>query len=161
PPQLAVFRFAAAAGIRRPQIRRRGSAPALSDLLGGQIPLIWSTPIAVMPFVEQGKVKARGVSTEQRVAILPQVPPIAENALPGFHIDAWLGVAAPANTPPEVVTRLGGAIRAITALSEVEQRMSPLGFRLDYRPAQEIREPHASEHQCYRDVIRAAGIVPN
>jgi tripartite-type tricarboxylate transporter receptor subunit TctC len=60
-----------------------------------------------------------------------------------------------------VVTRLGGAIRAITELSEVEQRMSPLGFRLDYRPAQEFRELIASEHQRYGDVIRAAGIAPN
>jgi tripartite-type tricarboxylate transporter receptor subunit TctC len=161
PHHMAVLLLNAAAGIDIPQISYRGSAPALSDLLGGQIPLIWSTPIAVMPFVEQGKVKALGVSTEQRVAILPQVPTIAQNALPGFHIDAWLGVAAPANTPPEAVTRLGGAIRAITELSEVEQRMSPLGFRLDYRPAQEFRELIAGEHQRYGDVIRAAGIVPN
>jgi tripartite-type tricarboxylate transporter receptor subunit TctC len=161
PHHMAVLLLNAAAGIDIPQISYRGSAPALSDLLGGQIPLIWSTPIAVMPFVEQGKVKALGVSSEKRVAVLPRVPTIAENALPGFHIDAWLGVAAPAHTPPEAVARLEGAIRAITKLPEVERRMSPLGFSLDYHPAQDFRELIASEHERYGQVIRAAGIVPN
>ncbi len=161
PHHMAVLLLNATAGIDIPQISYRGSAPALSDLLGGQIPLIWSTPIAVMPFVEQGKVKALGVSTEKRVAVLPRVPTIAENALPGFHIEAWLGVAAPANAPAEAVTRLQGAIRAVAQLPEVEQRMSPLGFSLDYRPARDFRELIASEHQRYGDLIRATGIEPN
>jgi tripartite-type tricarboxylate transporter receptor subunit TctC len=161
PHHMAVLLMNAAAGIDIPQISYRGSSPALSDLLGGQIPLIWSTPIAVMPFVEQGKVKALGVSTQKRVAVLPQVPTIAENALPGFHIEAWLGVAAPANTPAQAVTRLEEAVRAVARLPEVEQRMSPLGFSLDYHTAQEFRQLIASEHQRYGEVIRAAGIVPN
>jgi tripartite-type tricarboxylate transporter receptor subunit TctC len=161
PHHMAVLLMNAAAGIEIPQVSYRGSAPALSDLLGGQIPLIWSTPVAVMPFVEQGKVKALGVSTAKRVPVLPRVPTIAENALPGFHIEAWLGVAAPANTPAEAVTRLEAAIREATSLPEVEQRMAPLGFSLDYHTAQEFRALIASEHRRYGDLIRAAGIEPS
>ncbi|HEY7246971.1 MAG TPA: tripartite tricarboxylate transporter substrate binding protein [Xanthobacteraceae bacterium] len=161
PHHMAVLLLNAAAGIDIPQVSYRGSAPALSDLLAGQIPLIWSTPTAVMPFVEQAKVKALGVSSEKRVAILPRVPTIEENALPGFHIEAWLGVAAPAGMPAEAVLRLEAAVRDITKLPEVEQRMSPLGFSLDYLPAQKFRDLIASEHQRYGEVIRAAGIMPN
>ena len=64
-------------------------------LLGGQIPLIWATPVAVMPFVEQGKAKVLGVATEQRIPMLPQVPTVAESAVPGFAVNIWLGFAAP------------------------------------------------------------------
>jgi tripartite-type tricarboxylate transporter receptor subunit TctC len=115
----------------------------------------------VMPFVEQGKVKALGVSTRQRLAILPQVPTIAENAVPGFHVEAWLGIAAPAKVPPQTVTRIDQAIREITALPDVQKRMLPLGFNLDYRPSDNFRELIASEHQRYGAIIRGAGILPN
>ena len=158
---VAALMLNAAAGIDIPQVSYRGSAPALSDLLGGQIPLIWATPVAVLPFVEQGKVKALGVSTQQRLAVLPQVPTIAENALPGFHVQAWLGIAAPAKVSPEVVTRIGQAIGEITELADVRKRMAPLGFNLDFRRGDEFRELIASDHQRYGAVIRAAGILPN
>jgi tripartite-type tricarboxylate transporter receptor subunit TctC len=161
PHHVAALMLSSATGIDIPQISYRGSAPALSDLLGGQIPLIWSTPVAVMPFVEQGKVKALGVSTRQRLAILPQVPTIAENAVPGFHVEAWVGIAAPAKVPTQAIARIGQAIREITALPDVQKRMLPLGFNLDYRPSDDFRELIASEHQRYGAIIRAAGILPN
>jgi tripartite-type tricarboxylate transporter receptor subunit TctC len=84
PLHLAAAMLNTGAKINITHIPYRGAAPALNDLLGGQIPLIWATPIAVMPFVEQGKVKALGVATLQRVTMLPQVPTVAENALPGL-----------------------------------------------------------------------------
>jgi tripartite-type tricarboxylate transporter receptor subunit TctC len=74
----------------------RGAAPALNDLLGGQIPLIWASPVAVLPYVEQGKVRMLGVSTQQRDRMLPQVPTISESGVPGFDTENWFGVAAPA-----------------------------------------------------------------
>jgi tripartite-type tricarboxylate transporter receptor subunit TctC len=73
-----------AAKIEIAHVPYRGAAPALNDLLGGQIPLIWALPVAVMPFVEQGKVKALAVSTRQRYPLLPQVPTVDESAVPGF-----------------------------------------------------------------------------
>jgi tripartite-type tricarboxylate transporter receptor subunit TctC len=139
----------------------RGAAPALNDLLGGQIPLIWATPIAVMPFVEQGKVKALGVATPQRVTMLPQVPTVAENALPGFDVNAWLGIAAPARVPPEIVTRVGRAIREISELPGVQERMSTLGFKVDFRSSGKFRELIVSDHHKYGSVIRDAGIQPD
>src|SRR4029077_14733727 len=110
PHHLAAAMLNAAAGIDITHVPYRGTAPALNDLLGGQIPLIWATPNAVIQFVETGKVKALATASAQRIAILPQVPTIAENALPGFDVGVWFAIAAPAKTPRDIVERLGKEI---------------------------------------------------
>jgi tripartite-type tricarboxylate transporter receptor subunit TctC len=161
PHHLAALMLNAAAGIDIAQVSYRGSSPALNDLLGGQIPLIWSTPVAVMGFVEQGKVKALGVSTSQRLPILPNVPTIAENAVPGFSVETWLGLAAPARVPPEVLARLSAALRDIAQMPDVAKRMSPLGMTLVFRDSDEFRTLITSEQQKFGEVLRAAGIEPN
>ena len=133
-------------------------APALNDLLGGQFPLIWATP--VMPFVEQGKAKVLGVATQQRISMLPQVPTVAESAVPGFAVEIWLGIAAPANVPPEVVARVGQAIHEAIELPEVQKRMSTLGLYVDFRNSEQFHELIVREHQKYGTIIREAGIQP-
>ena len=138
----------------------RGAAPALNDLLGGQIPLIWALPVSAMPFVEQGKVKALGVSTQQRFALLPQVPTVAESAVPGFDIDFFYGIAAPAKVQPGVVARVSEAIREITELPEVRERMSTLGMSVDFRNSDQFRDLIATEYQKYGAIVHEAGIQP-
>ena len=161
PHHLAVLMLNAAAGIDITHVPYRGTTPALNDLLSGQVPLMWSTPVGVMQFVEQGKVKTLGVTTPQRVAILPHVATLAENAVPGFELQAWLGIAAPAGVPPDVVARLSQAIREITEMPEVQRRMAAMGQNLDFRNSDEYRERLASDHQKFGAIIRAAGIEPN
>ena len=161
PHHLAVLMLNAAAGIDITHVPYRGTTPALNDLLSGQVPLMWSTPVGVMQFVEQGKVKTLGVTTPQRVAILPHVATLAENAVPGFDLQAWLGIAAPAGVPPDVVARLSQAIREITEMPEVQRRMAAMGQNLDFRNSDEYRERLASDHQKFGAIIRAAGIEPN
>ena len=139
----------------------RGTAPALNDLLGGQIPLIWATPNAVIQFVEAGKVKPLATASLARVAILPRVPTIAESALPGFNVGVWFGIAAPARTPREVVERLAKEIGEITKLPEVQKRLSALGYDLDFAGSDALRDLIASDHKRHGEVIRAAGIAPN
>ena len=160
PHHLAVLMLNAAAGIDITHVPYRGTTPALNDLLSGQVPLMWSTPVGVMQFVEQGKVKTLGVTTPQRVAILPHVATLAENAVPGFDLQAWLGIAAPAGVPPDVVARLSQAIREITEMPEVQRRMAAMGQNLDFRNSDEYRERLASDHQKFGAIIRAAGIEP-
>lgn len=139
----------------------RGAAPALNDLLGAQIPLIWASPVAVMPFVEQGKVKALAVSTQQRDRLLPQVPTVAESGVPGFDTANWFGVAAPAKVRPEVVARLGQAIRDAMESPDVQKRMSALGLNFDFRNSDQFRELIVRDHQKYGAIIREAGIQPD
>jgi len=160
PHHLAVAWLNTAAKIDITHVPYRGTAPALNDFLGGQVPLLWATPVAVMPFVEQGKVKVLGVATQQRIPMLPQVPTISESGVPGFDIDVWLGIAAPARVPPEVVVRVGRAVRETTELPDVQKRMSTLGLILDFRGSDQFRELIVADHQKYGRVIREAGIQP-
>jgi tripartite-type tricarboxylate transporter receptor subunit TctC len=138
----------------------RGAAPALNDLLGGQIPLIWALSVAVTPFVEQGKVKALAVSTQQRFVQLPQVPTIAERAVPGFDINFFYGVAAPANVKPGVVKRIQDAIHEITELPDMRGRMSQLGMSVDFRGSEQFHDLIAAEYRKYGMVAHEAGIEP-
>jgi tripartite-type tricarboxylate transporter receptor subunit TctC len=160
PHHLAAVWLNTAAKIEITHVPYRGAAPALNDLLGGQIPLIWALSVAVMPFVEQGKVKALGVSTQQRFPMLPQVPTLAESAVPGFDVGFFYGIAAPAGMQPGVVARVREAIREITELPDVRARMSTLGMSVDFRNSEQFRDLIAKEYQKYGVVVREAGIQP-
>jgi tripartite-type tricarboxylate transporter receptor subunit TctC len=160
PHHLAAVWLNAAAQIEITHVPYRGAAPALNDLLGGQIPLIWALPVAVMPFAEQGKVKALAVSTLQRFPLLPQVPTVAESAVPGFDVDFFYGIAAPAKVHPGVVSRVRDAIRQITDLPDVRTRMATLGMSVAFRDDEQFRDMIAQEYQKYGAVIRQAGIHP-
>jgi tripartite-type tricarboxylate transporter receptor subunit TctC len=161
PHHLAVAWLNTAAKIDITHVPYRGTAPALNDFLGGQIPLMWATPVAVMPFVEQGKAKVLGAATQERLPMLPQVPTVSESGVPGFDIDVWFGIAAPARVSPEVVARMGQAIRQITELPDVQKRMSTLGLNFDFRNSDQFRELIVRDHQKYGTVIREAGIQPD
>jgi tripartite-type tricarboxylate transporter receptor subunit TctC len=100
PHHLAAAWLNTAAKIDINHVPYRGAALALNDLLGGQIALIWASPIAVMPFVEQGKVKALAVSTSERFPLLPLVPTVAESAVPGFETANWFGLQLRRECPP-------------------------------------------------------------
>jgi tripartite-type tricarboxylate transporter receptor subunit TctC len=160
PHHLAALWLNTAAKIEIAHVPYRGAAPALNDLLGGQIPLIWALSVAVMPFVEQGKVKALAVSTQQRFPLLPQVPTVAESAVPGFNVDFFYGVAAPAKAQPGVVARVREAIREITELPDVRARMSTLGMSVDFRDSEQFGDLIAADYQKYGVVVREAGIQP-
>jgi tripartite-type tricarboxylate transporter receptor subunit TctC len=90
--------------------------------------------------------------------MMPQVPTISESGVPEFDIEVWLGVAAPARVPPQIVARVGQAIRETTELPEVQKRMSTLGLNFDFRSSDQFRELIVSDHQKYGMVIREAGI---
>jgi tripartite-type tricarboxylate transporter receptor subunit TctC len=161
PHHLAAVWLNAAAQIEITHVPYRGAAPALNDLLGGQIPLIWALPVAVMPFAEQGKVKALAVSTKQRFSMMPNVATVAESAVPGFDVNFFFGLAAPAGVPPGVVARLSEAVREISDLPDVRARMSTLGMSVDFRDSEQFRDLIAGEYKKYGEVVRQAGINPN
>jgi tripartite-type tricarboxylate transporter receptor subunit TctC len=161
PHHLAAAWLNTAAKIEITHVPYRGAAPALNDLLGGQIPLIWALSVAVMPFVEQGKVKALGVSTQQRFPLLPQVPTVAESGVPGFDVDFFYGIAAPAKVPSEVVARVGEAVHEITDQPDVRERMSALGMSVEYRDSDQFRKLIAMENEKYGAIVHEAGIHPD
>src|SRR5580693_2061941 len=110
PHHLAVAMLNAAAGIDITHVPYKGTVPALNDLLGGQIPLMWATPNVVIQYVQTGKLKALAVGSPQRVAILPDVPTVAESGVPGFDVSVWFGIAGPAKTPRDIIERVSREI---------------------------------------------------
>ena len=138
----------------------RGTGPGLADFLPGRVPLIWASPIALNTHVEQGKAKPLGVASAKRAAALPDVPTIAESAVPGFDFELWFGVAAPAKTPPEIVARYTKEIEAILALPDVRQRLDKLGFEPAFANSEQFRKIIAQDLARYGKVAKAAGIVP-
>jgi len=161
PHHLALAMLNVAAKIDITHVPYRGTAPALNDLLGGQIPMIWATPNALVQFVESGKVKALGVASPQRIALLPQVPTIAESALRGFDVGVWFGIAAPARTPRELTARVESELAEITRLPDLQKRLTALGYDLAFASGDRFRDLIATDHKRYGTVIREAGITAN
>jgi len=161
PHHLAAAMLNAAAGIDITHVPYKGTAPALNDLLGGQIPLIWATPNVVIQYVESGKVKPLVVGSLQRVAILPNVPTASESGLPGFDVSVWFGIAAPAKTVPDIIERADRAIAEIDKLPDVAQKTAPLGYDLSYLDNRQFADKIAKDHARYGKVIRDAGITPD
>ena len=161
PHHLAAAMLNAAAGIEIVHVPYKGTAPALNDLLGGQIPLIWATANVVMPFIAAGKVKPLAVGSLQRVPILPDVPTVNETVAPGFDVSVWFGVAAPAKTPRDIIERVSREVAAIDQMPEVQKKMAPLGYNLNYADSKSFGEKIAYDHARYGKAIRDAGIKPD
>jgi tripartite-type tricarboxylate transporter receptor subunit TctC len=161
PHHLAVAMLNAAAGIDITHVPYKGTAPALNDLLGGQIPLMWSTPNVVMQYVETGKLKPLAVGSLEREAILPNVPTVNESGFPGFDVSVWFGIAAPAKTPSDIIARDSRAIAEIDAMPEVREKTAPLGYALKYLDSAQFAEKVAHDHARFGKVIGDAGITPD
>lgn len=126
-PHLAGEAFKVAAGVQMQHVPYKGSSPALTDLIGGQVQVMFDSLPSSMPFVKSGALRAVAVTTARRVAALPNVPTIAESGLPGFDISTWYGMWAPAGTPPALLHRLSSEIAAIVRLPEVREQFAGLG----------------------------------
>ena len=157
---LAGEAFRAAAGINIVHIPYKGSAPALADLLGGQVQMTFDAVPVVLPHVKAGKLKALGVATPKRSPLAPEVPTMEENGLPGFAGGTWWGVLAPARTPAAVVERVSKEIAAILRAPDVAQIFNDRGFEaVGNRPA-EFRAFIESETKRWLNVAQGAGIKP-
>jgi tripartite-type tricarboxylate transporter receptor subunit TctC len=115
-------------GIAMTHVPYKGSAPALTDVIAGHIPLMFSDTVPSLPQIKEGKVRALGVSTAIRVPSAPDIPPIAEAGVPGFDAAGWGVIAVPAGTPSEIVGKLRAALDATMALPEIQQQVIMLGM---------------------------------
>lgn len=105
----------------------KGSAPALADLIGGQVQLMFDSMPSAMPFVKSGAIRPLAVTTARRSSALPDVPTVAESGYPGFDISTWYGVWAPAATPTPIVQKISGMIAAIVRTPAVREQFAALG----------------------------------
>lgn len=119
-------------GIKMLHVPYRGSSPAMTDLIGGQIPFTVDTVSAAIPQVRSGKVKAIAVTTAKRSSLLPQVPTVAESGFPAIDMDTWLAVVAPRGLPADVKARLSKALAETMADPETREKLVGVGFEPSY-----------------------------
>ncbi len=124
--------FNAAAGVKLTHVPYRGSAPSMTDLIAGQIPVSFDTVVAALPHLKTGKIRALAVTTAMRSAQLPDVPTLAESGYPGFEMSSWVVLVAPRGLPPEVKARLEQALAAVMANPEVLEKLKTTGFEPHY-----------------------------
>lgn len=147
------------AGIKATHIPYKGSAPALADVMGGQVAYMIETVAATMPLVRSGRLKAFGVSLEKGSALTPGIEPLAVTAkLPGFDVGAWLGLMVPAGTPKPVVDRLATSMETMMQTADMRQRLSSVGLEVDYRRAEDFASDLRDQRARFMDIIRKGNI---
>jgi tripartite-type tricarboxylate transporter receptor subunit TctC len=157
---LAGALFANMTGIKMQHVPYRGTAPALNDLMGGYIQLMFSDMSAALPLINAGKVRALAVTTKHRVSALPDVAPLAETGVPGYDVAAWQGVIAPAQTPEPIQAKLNAEINAIVSGDEIRARLKALGMiPAGTGTIPELQKFLDAEIVRWGQVVRDAGIA--
>jgi tripartite-type tricarboxylate transporter receptor subunit TctC len=137
----------------------RGVAPAMNDLIAGQIDVMFDNLPTAMPMIESGKVIPLGVTTASRVTTLPNVPSIA-TSIPGFELNSWFGIAAPAGTPPPVLNKLAAEIDALLKLDANKERLGKMGAIPVGGTPDEFNRLIRTEQQRFGELVKRAGITP-
>ena len=136
----------------------KGGAPAIADVVGGQLSLSYTAIASGSSFVKAGKLKALGISSLQRSAALPDVPTFIESGVPGFTAESWIALFAPAGTPRPIIDRLQRDVAAVLALPEVRERYSALGLLPGGGTPEQLAAQLKEDYTRWEKVIREAGI---
>jgi tripartite-type tricarboxylate transporter receptor subunit TctC len=156
-PHMSGELLQALTGIKLTHVAYRGSAPAMTDLLGGQIPVMFDNLPGSIQQIKAGRIRALGVTTAKRVEFLPDVPTIGET-VPGYEVSVWYGICAPKGTPPEIVAKLNAAVNAVLANPKLKERFHDLGGEvMPMRPA-EFGHLVADETAKWAKVVKSAGL---
>lgn len=159
--QLAGESFKMAAGIEMQHVPYKGSAPALADLVGGQIQLMFDSMPSAMPFIKSGKLRAIAVTTLGRAQALPELPTIAESGYPGFDISTWYGYWAPKGTPPAIVEKLAAAARAALKKQNIIEQYAGMGAEPVGSTPAEFTTYNQTEMVKWEKIVRASGAKAN
>jgi tripartite-type tricarboxylate transporter receptor subunit TctC len=154
---LVMEMFKADAGLFILHIPYRGGPPAVTDLIAGQVSLMFETGPGVLPHVRAGKLKALAVGSRNRSGALPALPTVAESGLPGFEGVAWVALVAPAGTPRAVIERLNAEMVRIAALPDIRERYAGLGAEASASTPEELGRFTAAEIEKWGKVIRRSG----
>ena len=137
----------------------RGSGPAIQDMLSGQVQLFITTPPSVMQHIQAGKLKGIAVTGKSRHPGLPQVPTTAEAGLPGFELEGWVALFAPAATPVEVINRLAAAAKASVETPEVISKAKAAGLEIRFLPPAALQDLVRAETAGWANTIKSANIT--
>src|ERR1700694_5524907 len=153
---LVAAAFMKAAGVKLQEVPYKGSPPAFTDLLARRIDLFYDSIAAGLPYVQSGQARGIAVLSSKRSPLAPDVPTMSEAGVPGLDVDSWLGIFAPAKTPPAVVAKLRTDIRA--SLPDLKERFEKSGGEVWNQPNDRLDAFVASQNENWTKLIRAAGI---
>ena len=157
PAQLAGELFNSMAGVKMVHVPYKGAAPALADLLGGQVQVMFSTMPPALPHVTAGRLRALAVASLRRSPAAPELPTLDETALPGFEATTWHGVMVPAGTPSAIVAKLHDDIVAVLRTPEIAERLSSQGAEAIGNTPEEFASYIRSETAKWAKVVRESG----
>ena len=163
PSHVSGLYFQRASGTTFQVAQYRGAAPAMHDLMGGHVDLMFDQPPNSLPHVRSGKIKAYAVTAHKRLASAPEIPTVDEAGLPGFHISVWSAMWAPRGTPGPIISKLNSAVVDALANPSVQRRLADLGQEI---PAPDQQTPaalatfQAAEIERWWPIIKDAGIKP-
>jgi tripartite-type tricarboxylate transporter receptor subunit TctC len=157
-PHLAGVAVEKATGAKWEYIPYKGGSQAITDTVAGQAHVLMNGMLATLPFVQSGKLKVLGVSKSTRVALLPDVPTIAEQGVKGFESGTWQGVLMPANTPPAVIDKLSAELTRIIRTPEVRQRLSGQGAEVHTMTPAEFGSFFERERANWAKVVAQGGV---
>ncbi|MBL8381770.1 MAG: tripartite tricarboxylate transporter substrate binding protein [Burkholderiales bacterium] len=155
---LSMELFKVMAGVDLTHVPYKGSAPAVTDLIGGQVQAMFDNMPNVIQHVKGGRLRALAITSPKRAASLPEIPTVDEAGVPGYQVGVWFGVVAPAGTPREAVTRLNAEINRVIALPDVRERFAQAGIEI-VGGAPDTFERHVRDQVAtWSKVVREANI---
>ena len=157
-PHMAGELFAMMSGIKMTNISYKGEQPALTDMLGGQLPMMFSNVAAAMQHVKSGKLRGLAVTSAARIDAAPGLPTVAEAGLPGYETETWLGLIAPSATPRDIVARINAEVLRVMALPDVRDKLLAQGLTLSRSTPDQFAAHIRSEHAKWSKLIKEAGI---
>ena len=155
---LGLAMFMHAAGVQITHVPYRGAAPAVTDLIAGQIDGVVDNPPTVIAHIQAGKLRPLAVAAKERMALLPDVPTAAEAGVPNYEASSWFGIAAPAGTPPAIVARLHKAIADAVRTPAMKERFAKSGAQLIGDTPEHFAAQIRAEYKRWGEIIRAANI---
>jgi tripartite-type tricarboxylate transporter receptor subunit TctC len=158
PTHLTAALFAQAAGLTFVHVSYRGAAPANADLLGGQVKAMFNNPINALPQIKAGSLRALAVTGRERLALLPDVPTVAEQGYPGFEASTWYGLFAPAGVPPALAAKISADAIAALKLPDVQEKLSQQGFDVIAGDPAAFAALLKTELAKWAAVVKAAGL---
>lgn len=157
---LAGEMFENIAQVKLMHIPYRGAGPAMTDLLGGQVSMMFATAAAVAPHIASGKLRAIAVTTPERSPALKGIPTIAET-VKGYSVESWYGLFAPAGTPPDVISKLNAAVKQATQSTEFKNKLEPEGLVVSTGTPQEYDAYVKREESRWRKIVKENNIKPD
>jgi len=151
--------FAGEAGVKLLHVPFKGSAPAVTALLGGEVNLAFDTLTVLVPQIKAGKVKGLAIAARERSPLLPEVPTVAEQGYPGFEVPSWFGLIGPAGLPKDVVKRLNAEVASILKDPAVKERLATQGLQAWPSTQEQFMQRIKDDYTKYGKVVRQAGIT--